>query len=317
MSRAKRRRRSLRAVLRRIPRVAVAVVVLFSVLVTANGTWRLPWLPTWDDLYAAAGLAEPSVVEGTLRVTVLDVGNADCLLVQNGDSAALIDAGENKTADNVLAALGTAGVKELDCVVATHADADHIGGMDEVVRELEIDTFVMATMPPEHTPTSRTYQNLLDALEERELPITEAEYGDCYAVGDAQLTVLSGKREYTDTNDQSVVCRLRFGEHDFLLMGDAGKDTEEDLLEDGVPLAADVIKVGHHGSKTSSDEAFIQAVNPEYALITCGANNRYGHPHEETLRTLEEQGITVYRSDLNGDIVITSDGETLTFETQR
>lgn len=317
MSRAKRRRLSLRAICRRILVVAVTVAVLLSVLITANGTWRLPWFPTWDDLYAAAGLAEPPVVEGTLRVTVLDVGNADCLLVQNGDSAALIDAGENSTADDVLAALGTAGVKELDCVVATHADADHIGGMDEVVRELEIDIFVMASMPEEHVPTSRAYQNLLDALAERELPVTEAEYGDCYAVGDAQLTVLSGKREYTNTNDQSVVCRLRFGEHDFLLMGDAGKDTEEDLLEDGVPLAADVIKVGHHGSKTSSDEAFIQAVNPEYALITCGANNRYGHPHEETLRTLEEQGITVYRSDLNGDIVITSDGETLTFETQR
>ncbi len=295
---------------------ALAVIVL-CVLITVNGSLKLPFLPTWDSIYCAVGLRTAVPPEGTLRVTVLDVGNADCILLQSGEKAALIDAGENNDEDTVLTALKSAGVAKLDYVIATHADADHIGGMDTVIRHIPIDTFLMSFMPKGYTPTTRTYERMLEAMADCDVIPTEAEHGAVYPFGEATITILSGLSDYTDTNDQSVVCLVSHGEMDFLFMGDAGKEVEREILDAVPTLDVEVLKVGHHGSSTSSDGSFIRSVSPDIALITCGYGNSYNHPHSVTLQTLKRNEVEVYRSDLNGEIALTSDGTTVTVRAEK
>lgn len=291
--------------------VALAIIVL-CVLITVNDSLQLPFLPTWDSLYTAGGLHSAPPAEGELRVRVLDVGNADCIILQSKGQAVLIDAGDTDDDSAVLTALRNAGVAKLDYVIATHADADHIGGMDTVIRNIPIDTFLMSFMPESHTPTTRTYERMLQAMLDCDVTPIEATYGAVYTFGDATITILSGLSQYTDPNDQSVVCRVTHGEMDFLFMGDAGKEVEREILKAVPTLDVEVLKVGHHGSKNSSDGGFVRSVSPNIAVITCGYNNSYKHPHSETLQTLKRNGVQVYRSDLNGELVITSDGKTVT-----
>ena len=295
----------------------VLAVVVICVLITVNGSLELPFLPTWDGLYSDLGLHTGIPPEGEMRVTVLDVGNADCILLQSGNQTALIDAGENDDEEEILTALKGAKVDRLDYVIATHADADHIGSMDAVIRNFEIGTFIMSFMPEGHTPTTRTYERMLQAMVDCNVTPTEAEHGATYTFGEATIKILSGISDYTETNDQSVVCMVSHGDIDFLFMGDAGKKVEREILEAVPALDVEVLKVGHHGSRSSSDGAFIRRISPDIALITCGFNNSYQHPHSETLDILDRNTVTVYRSDLRGQLVLTSDGEAVTVATEK
>lgn len=304
---------------RRVIATAATVLLVLSALITVNNGTYLVGLPSWHTLFSWFGFQESSVPEDELRMTVLDVGNADCILLQSGEHSALIDAGENNDSGDILRALRLRGIERLDYVIATHADADHIGSMDEVIQQVEIGTFLSPASVFENRDATRVCQDLLDALEDYRVNTAVAEYGTVCAIGDAVLTVVSGKSplDDSDDNDSSAVCRLTFGRHAFLLMGDAGTAAEKQLMKDGVPLDADVIKIGHHGSASSSDPEFVAAVRPAYAVITCGAGNSYGHPHKETLDTLAEYGVTVYRSDFHGDVVFTSDGLTLSVTSEQ
>lgn len=309
------------ALLRRIiPVSLVLAVVLLCGLITLNEQYRIPLVPTWDTLFSTVGLNDSgneSPQQDTLTMTVLDVGNADALLLETGGCRLLVDAGENNDGDAIVQALQQRGITKLEYVIATHPDADHIGGMDEVIRAFEIDTFLMSFMPKGYTPTTRTYENMLMAMVDKEITPTEAQYGATYPLGNATVTIVSGTRQFTETNDQSVVCRVTFGDTAFLLTGDAGTETEQAILTSGASLKADVLKVGHHGSRTSSSSAFVKAVSPTYAVITCGFSNSYGHPHSETLKTLNAVDATVLRSDLNGVITVVSDGKKVTVTTER
>lgn len=303
---------------RRVTLISVITsIVVLCLFITVNSFLKLPYFPTWDSLFASVGLAPASVPSDSLRVTVLDVGNADCILLQTGEHAALIDAGERDDSADILAALNSHGVKKLDYVIATHPDADHIGSMESVIRNFTIDTFLMSFMPEGYEPTTKTYEKMLTALVERDVDVTEAEHGQTYPFGDATITVLSGLSDYTETNDQSVVCLVSHGEMDFLFTGDAGKEVEREILKAYPTLKAEVIKVGHHGSSTSSDTSFIRALSPEIAVITCGYGNPYNHPHSETTTLLREQNVSVYRSDFDGRITLLSDGKTVTVKTEK
>ena len=171
-------------------------------------------------------------------------------------------------------------------------------------------------MPEDETPTSSTYLRMLEALADKDIPVDEARIGNTYEIGQARLQVLAPVRESDDANDMSVVTRLTYGKHAFLFTGDAGTAVEKDMLKTGHDLRADVLKVGHHGSDTSSSEAFLQQVQPRYSIIPCGEGNSYGHPHAKTLKRLEALGVGIYRSDVYGDIVCLSDGTELTIKTE-
>lgn len=302
----------------RVVRISVvAAVVVLCLFISLNSIIELPYFPTWNSLFGDLGLSPAPLPDDQLRVTVLDVGNADCILLQCGGQAALIDAGESNDEEAIVSTLKAAGVEKLDLVIATHADADHIGGMSTVVNNFSIGTFWMSFMPEGHEPTTKTYEYLLLALIENKVEISEAEHGATYTLGDATVTVLSGLSDYEDTNDQSVVCLVSHGEMDFVFTGDAGKEVEREILEAVPDLKAEVLKVGHHGSSTSSDGNFVRALAPEIAIITCGYGNSYGHPHTETLQTLQRNDVTVYRTDLHGQLVLTSDGKTVGVQSER
>ncbi len=297
----------------------LVLAVLISALISWNETLDEPFLPTWDSLFESADLTgeDAPLPTGTLKIQVIDVGNADAILLQNGDAAMLIDAGESGDGDTVLEHLRAAGVDELDVVIATHADSDHIGGMKTVLTGVPVRKYIMAFMPQGHTPTTRTYLNLLQTIDEKDIPVAEAEVGTEFALGEAIVTLLGPADSFDDNNNHSVICRVTFGRRHFLFTGDAGTKAERALLESGADLTADVLKLGHHGSSTSTSEKFLQAVDPSVALITCGEGNSYGHPHAETVSLLRERGITAYRTDLNGDITILCDGDAMDITTER
>ena len=242
---------------------------------------------------------------GLMRVHFIDVGQGDCAFIELGNGQTmLIDAGNNENGDEIVKYIENLQYSDIDYVVATHPHEDHIGGMTEIIEKFDIDIFYM----PWAVSTSYTYENMLDTLSEKRVEVHKAELGrTILSSGPIEITVLSPEEdtEYSDLNDASAVVRLQYGETVFLFTGDAGESIEENLCD--FDIDSDVLKVGHHGSETSSSDEFIQKVSPEIAVISCGANNSYGHPDEITLDTLKEYDADVYRTDESGTIIVTAD----------
>ncbi|MDD2361650.1 MAG: ComEC/Rec2 family competence protein [Oscillospiraceae bacterium] len=266
---------------------------------------------------SSAPSSVPSSAGSLLEVHIIDVGNADAILVYNRDDSLLIDAGENDDGDDVVNFLRSHGVKSLDYAIATHPDADHIGGMDTVIEEIPIETFIMSDLPENIIPKTKTYRDLMAALDSKDLNITPARAGDSHPLGDAVLNILGPTGVFNSTNSMSVVCRIDHGIRRFLFMGDAEKDAEDVLMASKADLKADFIKIGHHGSRSSSQEKFIKAVDPQYAAISCGGKNRYKHPHAQTLELLSFLEIVYYRTDIFGTIALVSDGSYIKFNTEK
>ena len=297
-----------------------SVLAAFCILVTLSGRLKNPFLPTWQELFEMVGLssgAPGEPLDSELEVHVIDVGNADSLLIRNGSHAMLIDAGERDDGETVVSYLRAHGVEKLEMVIATHADADHIGGMKTVIEALPVEAFLMAYMPEGSTPTTSTYLRLLEALDDKGIAITEASPGASYPLGEARVDILGPAADFEEKNNQSVVCKVTFGSRKFLFMGDAEKEAEAALLESGADLSADVLKTGHHGSSSSTTAKLLTAVHPAGAFITCGAGNSYGHPHKAVLDRLEEAGVRAFRSDVHGTIVAVTDGQSLSFTTEK
>ena len=248
---------------------------------------------------------------------MIDVGQGDATLIRQGDAAMLIDAGTAEGGDKVVAYLKQQGIERLDYVIATHAHSDHIGGMTRVLKAFKVNKFLMKFMPEGFTPTTATYERMLNTLVDKNVPVKETAVGDVYKLGDATVRIVGPARDFEDMNDQSVVCLVTYGQRRFLFQGDAETPSENAILDSGQDVAADVLKVGHHGSSTSTLKAYLQAVNPSVALISCGQDNEYGHPHQETLQKLKKQKAAVYRTDKNGTVVIATDGQTLTVKKER
>jgi competence protein ComEC len=254
---------------------------------------------------------EPAAQNGsaTLSVLVIDVGQADSILVtMSTGEVMLIDAGESDSVAAIHEELDERNIDTIDILVATHPHADHIGGMQNIVENYSIGAIYM----PDEASTSRVYRNLMDAVEARSIPVVEAYAGEQFSLGAAQCTIVSpGQEDDNDANNESVVIFLDYLDTECLFTGDMEESAEKEVLADGYYIDADILKLGHHGSSTSTGEEFFDAVSPEYAVISCGKDNSYGHPHEETLNLLTENGITPYRTDISGDILFVSDGHTI------
>ncbi|MDR0318962.1 MAG: MBL fold metallo-hydrolase [Nitrososphaerota archaeon] len=250
----------------------------------------------------------------TLEVYFLDVGQADCVLLKTGNHSMLIDAGNVGQDKLVLNYLTEYGVNSLDYLVATHPHADHIGSMASVVKAM--DSIGMVIMP-DKTHTTKSFENLIKAIEEKDVPVTIPKPEDVFTLGEATVQVLApNSATYSDLNDYSVVLRVEFGATVFLFTGDAEAKSEGEQLLNGLPLQADVLKVGHHGSRTSSSQKYLDAVSPIYAVISCGTGNDYGHPHKESMSRLTAMGVVIYRTDENGTILFVSDGENISITTE-
>lgn len=247
--------------------------------------------------------------ENTLNVYFIDVGQADSILLENKGHYMLIDAGNNEDGPKLVNYFNEQDIKEFDYVVGTHAHEDHIGGMDDIIKNFKIDNFYM----PDAITTTKTFEDVLDALEETNVIFQTPKVNQTFNLQDTTITTLSVTADEKNLNDTSIVLKVKHGTNTFLFMGDASTKIEKNLLNKDIK--SDILKVGHHGSRYSTSLEFLKKVSPEYAVISVGENNTYKHPHEEILKRLEEQNIQIYRTDKQGTILAKSNGSIITFST--
>lgn len=252
-----------------------------------------------------------NILDGILQIRVIDCGQADSILLHLENYNILIDAGEEKAATAVRKVLDNLGISKIDLLVATHPHADHIGGMQKIVENYDIDSVMM--YPTEHN--TQTYQNLLIAIRDKGCNTIKAVPNNEYSYDNLKIKVLGPtKTDNDDLNNNSVVLLASFGNTDILLTGDASMEEEKDYI-DSITDTIEILKVGHHGSDTATSDNLLDTIKPEIAVISCGVNNKYGHPTEEVLNKLDKRGITTLRTDLSGDIIITTNGTDYTVET--
>lgn len=248
---------------------------------------------------------------GTMKVHYIDVGQGDATLVQVNGKNLLIDAGPNKSADSLVEYIKGIGVTTIDHVIATHPHEDHIGGMDEIFDAFEVKNFYS----PKVEHTTKTFEKMINAVTNEGLKITTIKAGDGSKIdlGDGtKVEIFSPVDDkYNELNDYSPIMKITFGENSFLFTGDAEKLVEKQVIANGENIDADVLKVGHHGSTTSSSEDFIKEVSPDIAVIPVGEGNDYGHPHKEILELLEKNNINLLRTDFEGTIILESDGKNI------
>lgn len=245
---------------------------------------------------------------GNLVVHFLDVGQGDSEFIELPDGKCmLIDAGTSEYSQTVIENINSYGYSLIDYVVATHPHADHIGGMSEVINSFEIGEIYM----PKVSTSTRTFENLLTAISDKGLSINTARAGvKVYSGSILEIEFLAPvSSNYDDLNNSSAVLKISYGSNSYLFMGDAEELSEKEMIKNNHTLLdADVLKVGHHGSDSSSTYEFLSAVSPKYAVISCGVDNSYGHPHRETVDKLNKAGAEIYRTDEQGNITITCDG---------
>lgn len=253
--------------------------------------------------------------EGKLSVYFFDIGQGDSTLFVYQGKTILIDAGDIDSGDRVVSDLRSRNVTRIDLLVATHPHSDHIGGMQEVIAAFPVGRVLDTGLPH----PSSTYEHFLESIDKKNIPYQVAVQGQSIEIDPAlKVIVLSPPHEHPgdDLNDNSVVLRISYRTMDFLMTGDLNNAGEEALLRTGYPLDAEILKVGHHGSSSSTSPAFLARVHPEMAIISVGADNPYGHPHAETLDLLKRLGVTVFRTDLNGTIYVRSDGMSYSVKTE-
>lgn len=257
----------------------------------------------------ASGAKAGNTKAAKMEVHFIDVGQGDSTLITCDGHAMLIDAGDYSKGTAIQNYLQKQKVTKLDYLILTHPDSDHIGGAPVIITKFEIDKVFVSN----YEKDNKTYLKLIQALDNKRLKYTTPKVGTQYTLGTAKITILAPNGEYDNPNDASVALMIQNGENKFLFTGDAGEDAERDMLETDIGLSADVLKAGHHGSRTSTSGKFFEAVSPSCAVISCGEDNSYGHPHAETLNTFRMNGVKVYRTDEDGPIVAVSDGKKVTF----
>ena len=260
----------------------------------------------------SSAAAAVDTVEAPFEMHFIDVGQALSVLVECDGQYMLYDGGNVDDGSLVVSYLQSQGVEQLEYVFCSHAHEDHVGGL----------AAALAYFPAYHVyspvteASTKCFKDFVKYTQQQGLQVEVPAVGTTWPLGGATVTMVGPVAQYSDTNDTSIVLRIEYGSTSFLLTGDMEKTAETDLVNSGVNLRADVLQVGHHGSSTSTGYLFLNSVLPEMAVISCGVNNKYGHPHEETLSILRDAGVNVYRTDLQGTITIGSDGQNYTVGTE-
>lgn len=249
---------------------------------------------------------------GSFTVHFIDVGQADAILVLCDDEAMLIDGGNAADSSLMYTYLSRLGITELDYVIGTHAHEDHIGGIPGALNYAT----VQKVLCPVTSYSTKAFRNFVKAVQNQGRSLTIPSVGDQFTLGSASCQVL-GVNSAEDTNESSIVLRVTYGNTAFMFTGDAESEAENTILNRGYNLKSDVLKVGHHGSASSTGYRWLREVDPDYAVICVGKDNTYGHPTETVLSRLRDADVTTFRTDLQGDIICTSDGTTVTFQVSR
>ncbi len=300
----------------KIRKVNMPFVIFASLLICGLLFYRVSSyfgvkLPKIEELSSMAGFTNSVALNdyGNFSVHSIDVGQGDSELIKCGNQAMLIDAGTVDHTTKVVDYLKSQGIKRLDIVIATHPHADHIGGLNTVIKDFDIGQILMNRK----TANTRAYEDLVDAIAAKKLKPVEPVVGKTYSLGEAVFTILapSSLTNSDELNDYSIVIRIVYRGKSFLLEGDATAGSEQTMLQSGLDLKSDVLKVAHHGSSTSSIQTFLKAVSPQYAVISVGVNNDYHHPAPSTVKRITDSGAKIFRTDQNGTVVfyINANGE--------
>lgn len=244
-----------------------------------------------------------------LKISYLNVGQADAILIETKNNNILVDAGNTNDGNLLVDYLKKMKIDKFAYVIGTHAHEDHIGGMAKVIDNFDIDTFYM----PNVMTTTKCFEDLLDSLLEKRIKLSTPNIGDEFDVDEAHIKILYTGEDSDNLNNSSIVFKLTYGEVSFLFTGDATTKVEKEIINED--LKSNVLKVGHHGSKTSSSNSFINKVDPDYAIISVGKNNKYNLPSKVIIERLNKKGIKVYQTSEDGTIIITSNGKEIGVET--
>ena len=251
-----------------------------------------------------------SRLDGEVYVHFIDVGQGSSTLIQQGKNGILIDSGLADYGDTVSDFIKSCGVTDLEYVIATHPHDDHIGSLSQVMDDFTVGKIIMPELAEFNTPTTRVYERLIDYIVDNNIDAYAAEFGDIYEMDDVKIQILGPVKQVKDLNDMSVICKVYAGESTFMLLGDAEKEELASVYEYnnkyGADLKSDVILLGHHGSSTSIYKPFLNKVDAKTAVISCGRNNSYNHPHKEALDYCKQNGIAVVRTDIHGTITYRS-----------
>lgn len=290
--------------LNKLIKIIIGLVILIFITIQGN---------LFDNVSNATASINDSIksdkidakVNENFSVSFIDVGQADSVLIRNGNYNMLIDAGNNEDGEKLVNYFKSLGIEEFTYVFATHPHEDHIGGMDDIINNFKIDNYYMSNK----LSTTKTFMDVLDALDGCNLKYTVPNKGDTLKLGDANIKVIYPGDDKSNINDSSIVLKITYGKNSFLLTGDATSNVERKIYNEDIK--SDVLKVAHHGSSYSSTDVFLDKVKPYYAVISVGKNNIYNHPSNKTLEKLNKRNIKVYRTDLDGTIVFISDGDNL------
>jgi competence protein ComEC len=267
-------------------------------------------LPKGTETQASQGASASS---GELKVHFIDVGQADSILIEQGNEYMLIDAGNNEDSQLLKNYLSSKGINELKYFIGTHKDEDHIGSGDYIINSFKVGKVYF----PRQTATTKTYKDFVSAVSNKGLKLTVPTVGETFKLGEATCTILApNSSDYEDANDYSIVVKISYGSTSFLFTGDAESVSESEMIAKGLDLSSTVLKVGHHGSRSSTGQGFLNKVNPKYAVISVGKGNSYGHPTQEVMNRLKNKNIPVYRTDESGTIIATSNGTDISFSTK-
>ena len=237
-------------------------------------------------------------------VSFIDVGQGDSILIRSADNAVLIDGGQHRYRNVVLSYLQEANVSRLDIVVATHPHSDHIGSLPTIISRIDVGFVAM----PEITHNTETFENFLEAILNNDIDVVFPLAGDILQAGIINLEVVSPQNISNNINNSSIVLRLVHGETAFLFTGDAEREAEMQMVSSGQDIRANVLKIGHHGSRTSTTQSFLNQVAPDIAVISVGGSNPFGHPHNEVVARLKEAEVDIFRTDIHGNILMATNG---------
>lgn len=320
---ARKSRKSAKKLLETAASAALLAILTFALIVFVNEKFiRWDFIPSSADIvhfFGGGGTPYVKPLDDEAAVYFIDVGQGDCELIRTKNCNILIDCGEEENADEVIGFIRYSGVERLDYVIATHPHSDHIGGMYRILESFDVGTVILPKIPRDIAPNTLFYSKMLNTIKNRGINREYSAAGKIYTLGEnASLEIIAPLYdEYEELNNFSVVARLTHGANTFLFTGDAESLAELDILDNGIDVSADVLKVAHHGSAGANSKAYLEKVRPKIAVIGVGSDNSYGHPHKEVLKRLAQVGCDeIYTTAADGNVVIISDGASLRVRTE-
>lgn len=300
-------------------RITKSIFILF---LTFSSCFLFSYFSKFNDNIEINSLKDEGKVENVtknssynFKVHFLDVGQADSILIEQNGHYMLIDAGDSKSKDIIIPYVNNLGIKKFDYIVGTHSHEDHIGSLDDVILNFGVENVLF----PRQTSTTKTFENFVNSLKIKNLKLIVPKSGDTYSFGDATFKILApNSSTYEDINNYSIVIKMVYKNTSYIFTGDAEKLSEEEIISKYKDeINCDVLKIGHHGSSTSTSENFLKFCSPKYAIISLGRNNEYNHPHRQVINRLKKFGVDVYRTDEFGTVILESDGTNIIFNNKK